>query len=871
MARKWPLFFCNLQPILIRRLFLIIVGVLVGCGVHLSLVKVQPVVARTPEVNRIVQSVPDDSPLVQQARELYEAGQFLEAATILQQAASAFQASGDALNQARVLSLLSLAYQQLGQWPQAREAIADSLKLLQAQQGRSTERLKILAQALNTQGSLQLALGESEEALATWQQATATYTEVGDDTGVIRSSINQAQAMKALGLYRRALTTLKETTQLLQKQPNSLIKAGGLRSLGSSLRLVGDLDQSQQVLQQSLALAENLKSPQDSSDSLLELGNLAKTQNNSQAALTFYQQAATVSPSPTLKVQAQLNQLSLLIDRQQASDARNLLPQLQSQIANLPPRRSTIYAQINFARSLDRLRQDNSTNTPSPSEIAQLIATSIQQAKTLGDRRAEAIALGTLGGLYEKTQQWDNAQQLTQQALLLAQSINAPAIAYLWQWQLGRLLKVQGDNQRAIAAYTQAVDTLDSLRGDLVAIDREIQFSFRESVEPVYRELVSLLLQPGNPEPSQESLEQARKVIESLQLAELDNFFREACLNAKPTQIDRIDPQTAVIYPIILADRIEVILSLPNKPLRHYATNLSQSQLENTIEQLRQTLLVRSRRQFMPFSQQVYNWLIRPAETDLANSGVKTLVFVLDGSLRNIPMAALNDGNNYLIEKYSIALTPGLQLLDPKKLQRGDLKVLSAGLTEAREGFPPLDNVALELREIKSEVSSVVLLDREFTSNNLQAQFDAASFPIVHLATHGKFSSKAVDTFIVAWDRRLTVNQLDSLLQPGNQNRQQAIELLVLSACETATGDKRAALGLAGIAVKAGARSTLATLWAVNDAGTAELMTQFYKELNNAQRTKAEALRRAQLSLLKQPLYKHPIYWAPYVLVGNWL
>lgn len=230
--------------------------------------------------------------------------------------------------------------------------------------------------------------------------------------------------------------------------------------------------------------------------------------------------------------------------------------------------------------------------TPNPpSFIAHLLATSVKQARSLGDRHAEAYALGNLGKLYEQNQQWSSAQDLTQQALSLAQAINAPDIAYNWQWQLGRLLKVQADTKGAIAAYSEAVKTLQSLRSDLVAINPDVQFSFRESVEPVYRELVSLLLQPGDRQPSQKNLAKARDVIESLQLAELDNFFREACLDTKPVQVDSINTQAAVIYPIILANRLEVILSLPGQPLRHYATSLSQTQVEDTINRFRQTLV----------------------------------------------------------------------------------------------------------------------------------------------------------------------------------------------------------------------------------------------------------------------------------------
>ena len=256
---------------------------------------------------------------------------------------------------------------------------------------------------------------------------------------------------------------------------------------------------------------------------------------------------------------------------------------------------------------------------------------------------------------------------------------------------------------------------------------------------------------------------------------------------------------------------------------------------------------------------------------ELKTSKVDTLVFVLDGALRNIPMATLYDGKQYLIQNYSVALAPGLQLIDPKPLQKKQFKALTAGLTEARPGFSALPEVEQELQQIHAEVPSRILLNQQFTSTALQDQIESLPFPVVHLATHGQFSSDAEKTFVLAWDKPIKVKQLDDLLRNRDQRQPNAIELLVLSACETAAGDKRAALGLAGVAVRAGARSTLASLWSLDDESTALLMSQFYKELASAKVTKAEALRRAQLTLLQNPRYQHPRYWAPYVLVGNWL
>jgi CHAT domain-containing protein len=239
-------------------------------------------------------------------------------------------------------------------------------------------------------------------------------------------------------------------------------------------------------------------------------------------------------------------------------------------------------------------------------------------------------------------------------------------------------------------------------------------------------------------------------------------------------------------------------------------------------------------------------------------------------------MAVLNDGKQYLVEKYSIALTPGLQLLTPRSLAQIQLTALAAGLSEtppnvSSTDFSPLPNVKDELRIIRSEVPGEELFNQTFTSTAIQTEIQASPFPVVHIATHGTFSSNAENTFILTWDGRVKVKELDRVLRTGELRRQGALELLVLSACETAQGDSRAALGLAGVAVRAGARSTLATLWQVSDASTATLIGQFYKELADSKLTKAEALRRAQLSLLKSSDYQSPYYWAPFVLVGNWL
>jgi len=808
---------------------------------------------------------------VQQARESYANGRFSEAARTWQLAAKAFQSQEDIVNHAQALNNLSLAYQQLGLYSDANQVIINSVNSLQAEklENISKEQLQVLAQALNIQGQLHLVLGRIEKALATWQESAAVYNQVGDHLGIVGSLLNQAQALQKLGFNRQAVKTLNSVNDHLNSTPNTLLKVASLRSLGNTLRMVGELNSSQQLLQQSLRLAQQLKSSSDISATLLSLGNTARVQQDTKAALDFYQQAAK-SKDPATQLQARLNLLRLLLDTKQVNTAQSLVAQIRSQLSQLPANHTTIYAQINFAQSLIRLGQ------VTPADARQL-ALAIQKAQELEDRQAHAYALGTLGAMYEQNKQWSEAQNLTQQALILAQSLDAPNITYRFSWQLGRLLKAQGDLQGAIASYTEAVNSLKSLRHDLVAINSDMQFNFRDEVEPVYRELVALLLHSqDNFQPGQKNLVQARDVIESLQLAELNNFFRAACLEGKPIQIDQVvdrdDPSAAVIYPIILAERLEVILKLPGQPLRHYQTKIAQDELEKRIMQLRQLL---TKEYMLPkahsSSKQIYDWLLRPAETDLVAHKVKTLVFVMDGVLRNIPMAAIYDGQQYVIEKYAVVMTSGLQLLPPHSIRQVKLKALTAGLTEARQGFAALDNVKRELAQIESKVPSAVLLNQTFTSAALESKINSDPFSIVHLATHGQFSSQADKTFVVAWDKPIGVNELNSLLEVRSDQVNNSIELLVLSACETATGDSRAVLGLAGVAVRAGARSTVASLWSIDDESTALFMGQFYQELTQSKRNKAEALRQAQLALLQSPNYAHPRYWSAYVLVGNWL
>ncbi|HAC63318.1 MAG TPA: hypothetical protein DCF68_07185, partial [Cyanothece sp. UBA12306] len=747
----------------------------------------------------------------------------------------------------------------------------------------------------------------SEEELKFIPKSSDTYLQVL----ALRSLGN---VLQITGQTESSQRVLLKSWQLAQTLENNAKNLGAIAlSLGNTARILGNQKIAKFKNKPSLELRNSLD--------CIPSGKYQTIEQFYGQAIACYRHAELTSSSIT-KIQAQLNLLSLFIELKKWSKIPTLIEHIQNQLNNLTPSQKAVNIQLKLAQNLmclqsiiignknkfvtpilqscpsiqatgnskqeiatDRSEVIKQLEVPSLSEIKKLVEMALNQAKILGNKQTEANAWGYLGATYELMGNLTQARQLTELALQKLSAFDHRELAYLWQWQLGRLYQLQGENNKAIAAYTIAVDILQSLRQDLVVTNADIQFNFRDSVEPVYRELVDQLLQPsvnqgGKPgEISPENLEKARQVIESLQLAELNNFFREACIDAEPQKIDQIDPQGAVIYSIILPQRLAVILSLPGKPLSYYETILNPSlnhpkseQIEKVFDDLLANLnpFIANAEPLRPY-QQFYDWLIRPLETQLVENKIKTLVFVLDGILSSVPMATLHDGQQYLIEKYNVALTPGLQLLSQRSLSPGQLKILAGGVAEARQGFSALPGVEEEVKQISEIASTEVLLDQEFTRPRLQKAIKSSSFPVVHLATHGQFSSQVENTFLLTWDERINVKNLDQLLQEQDRQQNSSIELLILSACQTATGDKRAVLGLAGVAVRSGARSTLATLWSVQDQSTSALMSQFYKILSKSRISKAQALRQAQLSLLHSQEYQHPFYWAPFVLVGNWL
>ncbi|OCQ91148.1 hypothetical protein BCD67_25455 [Oscillatoriales cyanobacterium USR001] len=870
------------------------------------------------------------------ARESYAAGNFEDAVKYWQQVISAYEIQGDWLNQAISLSNLSLTYQQLGRWQEAEKAIENSINLLPKESKANSVELKAIAQTFDIQGNLQLEQGQVNSALKTWEKSTNIYVKLKDELGRKRSLISQVKAMQELGRYEQACQSLipvmglenqkkftlpnqtceqltnSDNFKEIQAQLNSNlngIQLTGLRLLGDVLRKLGYLDKSRKLLEAVEPLISQQNSSEEKALIWLSLGNTyealanrnkflsdfqQKVLENYKLALNSYQKVSDITNISQIKIQAKLNLFSILADEKSknvnSKEVEDLHLEIVALFNKLPPSRQKVYAEVSLMKSLSKNNQAISSR-----EIIELGEKAVKLAKDLDDGRATAYALGNLGKIYVQKKQWLEAQQVTEKALLLSQNVNfnLPDLAYQWQRQLGLIFshREKKDIDSAIAAYTAAFNTLQSVRNDLVPISRDGQFDFRDEIEPVYRELVDLLLRGEKPE--QKNLKQAREVIEALQVAELDNFFRDACVVVnKAEEIDRIadkyDPTAAVIHAIILPDRLAIILKLPGKDdLEYRATPVSEETMRTTLSKLREDLKKPSGSPTIKLNtQNLYTWIIEPLEELLKNNpvAVETLVFVLDRSLQQIPMAVLLDpktGEAYLFKKYAVALAPALQLIDAKSSwkDRGNqkLKLFAGGVDEAQE----IEGKSWEkIKEVKTEIDAISkfvatskpLLNENFTKENIQKQIASNNYPIVHIKTHGQFSSDPEQTFIVAYKSLLRSKDLDSLVKSGSENDRRIIELLVLSACETATGDDRATLGLAGITVRAGARSTLSTLWKAKDQETTQLMGKFYEALVSGKpgMTKAKALNIAQKALFNE-VSKATYIWSNYVLVGNWL
>jgi CHAT domain-containing protein len=724
--------------------------------------------------------------------------------------------------------------------------------------------------------------GDLVTATRYWSDVIA-ICRIRGDTGTEAEALGRrGEAYEALGHFHLAVADLREGLKLAAAARSAVQEAVFAGALGNVLFQARRLAEAEPLLQRSIATARSANHEGALAASLNNVGNLYVVTDRGDLAAAAYRDAdaaARRAGDEWTAITARTNLARVLLRQGGLTEGLMEIEEILVRLNALGNEHRRGTAMIASGRVAHREVPDSA-----PAEMrrrATGLAYAAYRAAALAaeagrDSRTSSLGLGFLGELYEREGRRDEAYRLGSQAIFAAQKANAPDLIYRWEWLHGRLLRFRGDLAEAAAAYRRAYKSLQSVRTDIPVEYRDGTSSFRETLGPLYFEYADVLLQLSRTKGQSRGsniLEEARSAVETLKEAELRDYFRDGCIgaaNSRQVTVERVGQRTAAIYPIVLPDRLELLVSLPDG-IQQVTVPVKQSLLTEEVRRFRLLVEKRTTRQFVPAARQLYDWLIRPIRAELHAKGIETLVFVPDGALRTVPFAALMDGETYLAEQFSIAIAPGLTLIDPQPLTRKvDGRFLLAALSEPVQGYPGLPGVEREMAAVSQAYAGKTLFNQAFQASVFEREVKQLPYAVIHIASHGEFGSTPEETFLLTYDGKLTLDALEAAVK-NVETRTGPIELLTLSACRTAAGDDRAALGLAGIAIKAGARAALASLWFISDEASSDLVAAFYNELGRGTISKAVALQKAQLKLLGDRRYRHPAYWASFLIIGNWL
>lgn len=730
--------------------------------------------------------------------------------------------------------------------------------------------------------------GTFEQAIEQWQ--TMLSFEELEDNQHFDILLRLAVAYQSLGLSDKAWDVLERAESLtLDSLKDDKIRQALLFTMLSDLSLATHQEtQARYYADKSMALLPTDAPALTKATVLNNLGNVFNVEAYYSKAIQLYIESVSLAKQAgnmELVVRVLINKAQAHFKNYQKTEATEALYEAQQRLESVPTEYTKVFNLIGIGELAQRISQSIAQRYFPPLPLTkeektlrdtafQTLKIALDLAKKLKHPRLTSYASGYLGQLYEHEHRYTEALPLTRRAIFYAQQVEATEILYRWQWQLGRLFKAQQENDQAIEAYRSAIKNLQPIRQELAIGYRYTSQPFRETTGPVFFELADLLLKRAVTAIDKSRwLKEARDTIESFKTAELQNYFQDDCvveIQSKLTAVNTGIPYTAVIYPILLPDRTEILLSLP-KGVQQFSIPISTDLLREEANEFRFEIESRDSQAFQKYAQRLYQWLIAPLEEMLTLQEIETLIIVPDDVLRTIPFAALHDGQQFLISKYTFVTVPGLTLIDSKPTVWHDPKVLISGLSEKVQDYAALKSVRKEVQRVADLYpnQATILLNDSFTVRNFAENLEDTVYNIVHIASHGQFSSNPQKTFLLTYDGKLTMNQLEQLIRLSKL-RNEPVELLTLSACKTAVGDDQAALGLAGVAIKAGARTALATLWSIDDEATTLVIGEFYRQLQREHVSKAKALQNAQKFLLKNSRYQHPAFWASFLLIGNW-
>jgi len=748
-----------------------------------------------------------------------------------------------------------------------------------------------------------------------WGQVVRLLADTHDTEELLR----RGEARRALG-YLDAAQADHEAAWRQVGDKDPALKAWAARASAETLLALRRYEEAEQRLK---AVPKGCDVGEYAQVALLR-GRLEAAQDHSEAARTAYIQArdqAHQAGLAAVSVQAQLGLIDL------APVPRTQLEEIAQEARSATP----AYVRVALLMDLaERARRAGERG------LAHALLEEVKPQVPDGRPQAEFLALQA--ALLEDEGHYAEALGPTGEAITEAQGIEAGDLMLHGEWRRGRLYRALDDPERALAALRRAVFHLKTIRSDIPVEYHAGHSSFRETLSPLYLGLTDLLLQQAaqrSEDAAQPLLLEARDTLEQLKAAELQDYLGETCpIETQPVaNLEAIAPHTGVLYPILLPDRLELLLGIGN---RQYQATVAikakaiRAAAEDLAEQLRtQPIAGTSWNHPKPVANQLFTWLIAPLKSRLDAGQVKTLVVVPDGPLRLFPFSTLMDGDTFLIERYAVVTAPSLTLMAPRPLARGGITALVAGMsrpgpvvdefaaevmgsrTGAMHGFLArgvrgrglrglipergtafasrnpnttqtrlqdpkirkmlvemlaLPGVEQEVKKVSQVLGGTLMLNQAFVLNRFS---EAMQHPwrVVHVASHGFFGGTPDNSFFMTYDHLLKMGQLEALIE----GKGEPPELLTLSACQTAEGNDRAPLGLTGVAVKSGARSALGSLWPVSDDATQLLIGEFYRRLPDPTQTKAQAFQQAQLAVLKRAEFRHPFFWAPFILMGNWL
>jgi CHAT domain-containing protein/Tfp pilus assembly protein PilF len=879
-------------------------------------------------------------------------GDYPQALALYQQGLAIVRELGEREREGNTLNMIANVYSAQGDYTRAKTLLQEALAIALAQGDGSRE---VVYRA--NLSEIDARQGKFSEALAAQQQLLARVRQWGQRSREARFLVSIANLHRYKGEYAQAFAHYQQALDLQATLGEPETQLQTLSNLGLLHRELGQLEAALKVHQQALAISQKIGTRPHNAALLQAIATIYQEQDKPDLALQHYQQALAIAQDlgDLLNQSRSLYGIGRLYLQQ--SQAKRGLEALE-QAARIQQR---IGLQADLAATLAYLGQAQ-TQLKQTAAAATTLQQALSLAQASGDRPTEARALSHLGELFNRQTQPEIAITFYKQAVNVRETIRT-GIRNLSREQQESYTQTVAETYRTLAdlllsrgRILEAQQVLELLKvqeirdftRDTRAGGETTGISLSPTEQAIVDQYGSLIAfgyqveqcrqtncaRLGQMDTHLKALTQAyNRTIDKFQ-AEIrqrrgddKSFYDPELLGEAQRIVETAQKQTGVntvlIYPLVLDQKLWLLWVSAGGVVKSQPVDVGQAELAKAVLEFRQQMQVCAARrcgsadtaQLQAVSQKLHGWLIQPIAGELKKNNVKNLIFSLDRMVRYIPMAALHDGKQYLIENYTVSTILSAALTSDRArapFTRQQTEVLALGVSDAIASFSPLPNVPIELAAIVGNSSAnspgiysgLEFLNRAFNENVLRQKLNTRQHRIVHIATHGKFiPGNHLASFLLLGDsKKLTVDEIRALpLLSG-------VDLVVLSACESALGGAEAvnphATHLDGIEISSmsfhflnrQARAVLASLWLVNDTSTSLLMQQFYNYLaeDTPQQpvTKTEALRQAQLSLLQgkvtardaiarsdievqsmdnQPPadFSHPYYWAPFILIGN--